>query len=85
MTGIEPTGEAWVDLPPEVEEPFEVYVNGVRQERGDDYELIGRALVFSRSLSHEISVTGTPAETARRLQAVSATVDETRYADATGA
>ena len=79
MTGIEPTGEAWVDLPPEVEEPFEVYVNGVRQERGDDYERIGRALV------HEISVTGTPAETARRLQAVSATVDETRYADATGA
>lgn len=47
------SGEAWVNLPPQVEEPFEVYVNGVRQEPGEDYELIGRALVFSRTLAHE--------------------------------
>lgn len=53
MSESDPTAEAWVDLPPEIEEPFEVYINGVHQEEGEDYELVGRALVFSRSLSHE--------------------------------
>jgi hypothetical protein len=45
--------ETWVDLPPHVEEPFDVYINGVRQELYEDYELVGGALVISRSLEHE--------------------------------
>jgi len=40
-----------VDLPPYVAGDFEVYVGGVRQTRGVDYEQIGRALVFSRTIA----------------------------------
>ena len=32
-----------VKLPPGVREPFEVYVNGVRQELGSDYRVSARA------------------------------------------
>ncbi|MDX6720938.1 MAG: hypothetical protein QOJ63_3192 [Solirubrobacteraceae bacterium] len=42
-----------VSLPPDVRSPFEVYVNGVRQERGVDYELQDRTLVFDRELKKE--------------------------------
>lgn len=42
-----------VDLPHGVTGAFEVYVNGVLQERGRDYELVGRTLVFDRSLAEE--------------------------------
>jgi hypothetical protein len=42
-----------VDLPPEVTEPFEVYVNGVPQREGRDFEHRQRALVFSRPLARE--------------------------------
>jgi hypothetical protein len=42
-----------VDLPPHVTEPYEVFVNGVPQERGADYEVQGRALVFHRPLARE--------------------------------
>jgi len=42
-----------VELPPEVQGPFEVYVNGVAQRRGRDYELRGRTLVFARELKQE--------------------------------
>jgi hypothetical protein len=46
--------EAWtVPLPPGVHEPFEVYVNGVVQERGRDYEVSGSSLVFDRPLADE--------------------------------
>jgi hypothetical protein len=46
--------EDWtVPLPPGVEEPFEVYVNGVLQRRGSDYEVSGRALRFSKPLAKE--------------------------------
>ncbi len=46
--------EAWtVPLPPEAHEPFDVYVNGVLQRRGADYEVEGPALRFSRSLASE--------------------------------
>jgi hypothetical protein len=46
--------EAWtVPLPRDVREPFEVYVNGVPQERGIDYELDGRTLRFSKPLARE--------------------------------
>jgi hypothetical protein len=42
-----------VALPPDVTFPIEVYVNGVLQERGPDFELDGRTLVFRRSLARE--------------------------------
>jgi hypothetical protein len=39
-----------VQLPPEVEAPFEVYVNGLLQTEGVDYEAEGRELVFAAEL-----------------------------------
>jgi hypothetical protein len=34
-------------------EPFEVYVNGVLQARGRDYEVSGRMLFFAKPLAKE--------------------------------
>lgn len=46
--------EAWtVPLPSDVREPFEVFVNGVLQMRGDDYEVRPGALVFTKPLAQE--------------------------------
>jgi hypothetical protein len=46
--------ESWrVPLPSAVQEPFEVFVNGVPQRRGPEYELRGRELVFSKPLAQE--------------------------------
>jgi hypothetical protein len=44
-----------VPLPPAVRPPFEVFVNGVAQREGADYELApdGRALLFARELVQE--------------------------------
>ena len=42
-----------VALPAAVASPLEVYVNGVRQERGRDFDVRGRELVFNRSLAQE--------------------------------
>jgi len=42
-----------VRLPAEVTRPFEVYVNGIRQEEGSDFEIAGRTLVFHRALRTE--------------------------------
>lgn len=42
-----------VDLPGHVPFDFEVFVSGVRQERGRDYELESRTLVFPRPLAQE--------------------------------
>ena len=42
-----------VDLPGEVPASFEVFLNGVPQQRGRDYEQVGRALYFSRPLARE--------------------------------
>ena len=42
-----------VPLPDAVGEPLEVYVNGVPQTRGQDYEVYGRELVFQRALADE--------------------------------
>ncbi len=39
-----------VILPGGVRSPFEVYVNGVRQELGPDYRVSGGELVFTREL-----------------------------------
>lgn len=42
-----------VDLPPHVPDTFEVFVGGVRQARGVDYEVLGRSLVFPRPIAQE--------------------------------
>jgi hypothetical protein len=39
-----------VQLPPGIRTPFEVYVNGVRQELGVDYRVSEGALLFDREL-----------------------------------
>jgi hypothetical protein len=41
---------SFVKLPPEVRGPFEVYVNGIRQELGVDYVVKEGGLVFDRAL-----------------------------------
>jgi hypothetical protein len=40
-----------VPLPPEVEPPFEVYVNGLPQAEGTDFVVDGRELVFATRLT----------------------------------
>lgn len=42
-----------MELPTAVLPPFEVFVNGVRQRAGTDYDQVGRALVFRRELARE--------------------------------
>ncbi len=42
-----------VQLPPGVREPFTVYVNGVLQQPGSDYDVRDGALVFDRPLVKE--------------------------------
>jgi len=47
-------GEAWrVPLPPGAQEPLEVFINGVPQRRGADYEVRGHELHFSKPLAKE--------------------------------
>ena len=42
-----------VRLPPGVGDRYEVYVNGVRQEPGRDFDRIGDELIFRRQLAQE--------------------------------
>jgi hypothetical protein len=42
-----------VKLPRGVREPFDVYVNGVKQQPGADYERRGGMLLFDRPLAKE--------------------------------
>ncbi len=42
-----------VRLPPGVRRPYTVFVNGVRQEPGQDYRVEGSLLVFQRELAKE--------------------------------
>jgi hypothetical protein len=42
-----------VDLPPDVTAPFEVFLNGVPQRRGVDFEVRGRVLLFPQPLAEE--------------------------------
>jgi hypothetical protein len=42
-----------VRLPGDVVRPFDVFLNGVRQEEGADYRIDGRTLVFERELKSE--------------------------------
>jgi hypothetical protein len=46
--------ERWrVQLPADVRPPFEVFVNGVPQRDGEDYERSGDVLLFRRELVQE--------------------------------
>lgn len=46
--------ERWrVELPRGVEPPFEVFVNGVLQRDGDDYQMVDGSLLFARPLAQE--------------------------------
>src|SRR5581483_11837994 len=42
-----------VELPHHVRPPFEIFVNGVQQVEGRDYELVGSTLVFEREFAEE--------------------------------
>jgi hypothetical protein len=42
-----------VELPPGVGTPFDVYLNGVLQRAGDDYQVRSHALVFEKPLVKE--------------------------------
>jgi hypothetical protein len=42
-----------VELPAGVEGPYEVFVNGVPKRRGEDFDQVGRALVFRTQLAAE--------------------------------
>jgi hypothetical protein len=42
-----------IELPPHVQRPFEVFVNGVPQVEGTDFEVVGTSLLFERSLVRE--------------------------------
>ena len=53
---IESPAESWIDLPAYVETPLEVYVNGIVQQPGVDFELAERALVFPRELVPEVKM-----------------------------
>ena len=46
-------GRSRVELPAQVTGPFEVYVNGVPQTQGVDYQVEGRSLVFTLELPQE--------------------------------
>ena len=47
------TDNARVEVPTYVTGDFEVFINGVPQVEGRDYERDGRTLVFNRSLAKE--------------------------------
>lgn len=42
-----------VTIPPEVTEPYEVFLNGVPQQAGRDFSVEGRTLLFERPLAKE--------------------------------
>ena len=46
-------GHSRINLPTGVGDSYEVYVNGVRQEPGRDFDRLGDELVFRRALAQE--------------------------------
>ena len=46
-------GQSRVELPGYVTPPYELFINGVPQVEGTDYEVVGMSLLFKRSLAHE--------------------------------
>lgn len=51
MAGV--PDQSIVKLPPSVRTPFDVYVNGVHQKEGVDFDVRGDELVFGRELKKE--------------------------------
>jgi hypothetical protein len=49
----EPRRETFVSLPPDVQRPFQVFLNGVEQREGVDFVVRDARLVFERELAHE--------------------------------
>jgi hypothetical protein len=47
------TERSVVELPADVSEPYEVFLNGVPQQAGRDFRVDGRTLVFERALAKE--------------------------------
>jgi hypothetical protein len=45
--------QSLVKLPPDVREPYTVFLNGVRQELGTDYRVRNGVLVFEAELAKE--------------------------------
>jgi hypothetical protein len=45
--------QSHVQLPDEVSDSYEVFVNGVPQQRGADFDQVGRTLVFRNELAAE--------------------------------
>ena len=50
---MEVSSRSRIDLPAHVPSDFEVYVGGLQQARGADYEVIGPMLVFPRPIAQE--------------------------------
>jgi hypothetical protein len=46
-------GRTQIEVPRQVTRPFEVFVNGIPQKEGEDYELVGSTLVFAQTLVSE--------------------------------
>ena len=46
-------GQSRIHLPPGVGDSYQVYVNGVLQEPGRDFDRLGDELVFRRQLAQE--------------------------------
>jgi len=42
-----------VELPRHVQSPYEIFVNGVPQVEGTDYDVVGTTLLFEREFAHE--------------------------------
>ena len=42
-----------MELPRDAQPPYRVFVSGVRQKEGEDYEVRGRTLAFARPLAQE--------------------------------
>ena len=50
---MEVSARSRVDLPSYIPDDFDVFISGVRQDRGSDYEVLGRMLVFPRPIAQE--------------------------------
>jgi hypothetical protein len=46
-------GRTQIELPRQVTRPFEVFVNGIQQKEGEDFDLVGSSLVFAKTLVSE--------------------------------
>ena len=50
--------ESRIDLPEKIDitSEFDVFINGILQEHGTDYQLEGRTLIFPRNIAPEIKM-----------------------------